>query len=394
VRETVLIGFADALAAPECAFSLIDAGYDVIAFARQSSKPPLRYVKGIRVIEITSPELDAMAAAKDIAAAASTYGAVAIMPVDDVALWLCAEIELADSTAQIVGPTKSSALLALDKRLQLDVAIEAGFAVPETRALEQAGALAGVDPPVVLKGALAVALIGHRLSRAPTYHCGTTDEITAALAEWPSEQPLLVQAAIEGRGEGIFGLAVQGQIHGASAHERVRMMNPRGSGSSACRSRPLRVGDLAAAERFIERAQWTGLFMIELLRKGDGDAVFMELNGRAWGSMALARHLGLEYPAWAVRQVLDPSFTPPDVAYRDVLSRHAGRELVHLLYVLHGPRGARPAGWPTRVRTARDVLRLSSDDTWYNRRTGEVGLFLADTFRTVATQLRRRKGPR
>ena len=38
-----------------------------------------------------------------------------------------------------------------------------------------------------------------------------------------------------------------------------------------------------------------------------GPAWFVELNGRPWGSMALARRQGLEYPAWQVTLALDAS---------------------------------------------------------------------------------------
>ena len=50
--------------------------------------------------------------------------------------------------------------------------------------------------------------------------------------------------------------------------------------------------------------------MIELLRDRDGVAWFMELNGRTWGSLALARRLGLEYPAWAALDALGIAAPP------------------------------------------------------------------------------------
>ncbi len=56
----------------------------------------------------------------------------------------------------------------------------------------------------------------------------------------------------------------------------------------------------------------------------------MELNGRAWGSMALARRRGFEYPAWNVHAALDPDFVPVEPADPpEILARHLGMELAH-----------------------------------------------------------------
>ncbi len=62
-------------------------------------------------------------------------------------------------------------------------------------------------------------------------------------------------------------------------------------------------------------------------------AVHIEFNGRAWGSMALSRAVGLEYPAWAVAQALWGAARRPSLQRRRraVRARHLGREIVHLL---------------------------------------------------------------
>jgi hypothetical protein len=129
------------------------------------------------------------------------------------------------------------------------------------------------------------------------------------------------------------------------------------------------------------------------LRDDAGRAWFIELNGRPWGSMALARRLGLEYPAWAVLQVLDPAYEPavPPQLNGGVTCRHLGRDLVHLLIVMRGPRSRALARWPSRWRTARDVLRVGRNERFYNWRAGESKLFVHDTVQTVVDQVRRRR---
>ena len=84
-------------------------------------------------------------------------------------------------------------------------------------------------------------------------------------------------------------------------------MNPQGSGSSACVSQPVPEDLKAKVKALIATADWRGLFMIELLRDRSGTCWFVELNGSSWGSMALSRRQGLEYPAWHVRLAMDQS---------------------------------------------------------------------------------------
>ncbi|OLE20899.1 MAG: hypothetical protein AUG49_23315 [Catenulispora sp. 13_1_20CM_3_70_7] len=134
--------------------------------------------------------------------------------------------------------------------------------------------------------------------------------------------------------------------------------------------------------------------MLELLRDADGTAWFMEVNGRPWGSMALALRRGFDYPVWAVRQALDPDFVPepPAAEPPHVLCRHLGRELVHLAAVLRGPIADHPGPWPSRAATIA-ALRPRRSDRWYNLRAGERRVFWQDTRSTLAAQaarLRRR----
>ena len=126
-----------------------------------------------------------------------------------------------------------------------------------------------------------------------------------------------------------------------------------------------------------------------VLRDAQGRDWFMELNGRSWGSMALARRAGLEYPAWTAQQLVDDRFVPPEpiAPALAIRCRHLGRELNHLLLVLRGPKTATPH-WPSRWRTALDLLRFGSRDYWYNWQRGEWGVFWHDAWDTVWGALR------
>lgn len=385
-KKTVLIGFADALAAIESAYSLADQGFEVCAFARASTRPALARSKLVRVAPITPPEQDYSQAVADLGALIRDLRPVAVLPLDDHAVWLTDQYaqhaSLAPSSSTVVaGPTGKLAELALDKRQQLELARTAGFSVPDSA--DAATERPPGEGPWIVKPALAVQLADGTLRRPSGRIAHTLPQVREIAAGIGG--PALVQPLIDGTGEGVFGLATAAGPGAVSAHQRVRMMNPRGSGSSACRSIPL-AADLAGPVReFVSGADWRGLFMVEMLRDRAGRPWFMELNGRTWGSMALARRRGLDYPAWATAAALDPEFEPPypgltEIPAPHLTVRHLGREIVHLGMVL--ARGDAP-----RLGTVRDVLAWRRGERWYNWRPGEPAVFAADAWATLSSQL-------
>ncbi|MGA7705344.1 MAG: hypothetical protein WB998_10670, partial [Solirubrobacteraceae bacterium] len=243
--------------------------------------------------------------------------------------------------------------------------------------------------PVVLKPALAAEQRDGRLRRLAPRLVRDAAQARELRKAWGGQTATIVQRWVSGTGAGVFGIADENGVHNLSAHRRVRMMNPAGSGSSACASTPVPMELVGPIERMLDEAGWRGLFMIELLRAGDR-WWFMELNGRPWGSMALARRLGYEYPAWAAAQAFDPSAPSPQpprerAPEEQLLCRHLGRELVHLMFVLRGP-GSHPGAWPGRGQTVKALLRGGHDSSWYNLGPGMRRLFVDDTLRTVAAQ--------
>ena len=111
--------------------------------------------------------------------------------------------------------------------------------------------------------------------------------------------------------------------------------------------------------------------------------------------MALARRQGLEYPAWALVELTEPGCdgVPGQAVIaageEGLVCRHLGRELVHLLMVLRGPRSAALTAWPSRRRALADVLHVDRGDRWYNARAGETRVLLTDTAQTLLAPLRR-----
>ncbi len=103
--------------------------------------------------------------------------------------------------------------------------------------------------------------------------------------------------------------------------------------------------------------------------------------------MALARRVGYEYPAWSVRAALglaDRMALPvsPSVP-QDIVCRHLGREVLHMLFVARGAKSEALRNWPSLRRSAREVLRLGRNDRWYNWRPDEKAVFFWDFWHTL-----------
>ena len=132
---------------------------------------------------------------------------------------------------------RKNAELALNKYLQTQQAREAGFNVPHTVLAYTASDVfvfsAAQSFPIILKSSVPV-LDGRK-------HCAGNGfvnrvELERAVAAWSDASPLTVPCCRKWRGR--FGLQPEG-VRAWSAHRRLRMMNPQGSGSSACVSQPV-----------------------------------------------------------------------------------------------------------------------------------------------------------
>lgn len=248
------------------------------------------------------------------------------------------------------------------------------------------------DFPIVLKSRYPVVEHHGRLSGGRTVVCADRLQLERAVQTWPAHHPVIAQRFIRATGEGLFGVAIDGSPR-LSAHRRVRMMNPRGSGSSACIATPLDHDIAGLLERMLQETEWDGIFMAEFLRDAADTAWFMELNGRAWGSMALARCMEYEYPAWQAVHTVNPEFRPPTpIPGAPPICRHLGRELVHLGRVKKASRAQSLGTRPTRRQTLRDMLRVGRNQRLYNFRKDQLSIFLWDSIYTVYEQMRQRRG--
>ncbi len=391
----VAIGFAESLSAPEVAWSLVDAGFKVIAFSRKGRRAALRHSRHAAIFEIAAPEKDYAAALEELAAVLDSQHAEHLMqsvllPLDDASLWLCSRVQ-PSSRWILAGASAQCAELAIDKRKQIQAATAAGFRVPRTSFAATADELIDCvgDYPVILRPACAVTVSEGRLRKGRNWICSDEEELHRARSAWNGRELLMVQPFLAGAGEGVFGLATDRGVVAWSAHRRLRMMNPHGSGSSACISQEVPDVLKGPVAAFVQSCDWRGMFMMELLHTEDERLWFVEFNGRAWGSMALSRRQSLEYPAWTVKLALKPQFVPDNNLYRTekAVCRNLGRELMHVLFVLRGPQSRAILKWPSFWSTLIEVFRTNRKSSFYNWRRDDWGVFISDCWYTIREQI-------
>jgi hypothetical protein len=392
-RARVLIGFGEAVPAPEVIFSLLSAGHEVRVFARTGAG---RWLRGLPIgqpMEITAPEKDAQAAIEGIGKAVATFRPEVLLALDDPALWLAASAARQGLIEGVVPAhaTGTQAAVALDKEAQIAAAQAAGLAVPRTLVVREPDDLRqAADFPAIMKPAMAVVSRDGRIVKGGARYLFSAEDAGGSAATSHLDCPMLVQPLIAGVGEGVFGFATDDGIAAWSGHRRLRMMNPHGSGASACEVNPPDEAIRARISEMMTAISWRGPFMIELLRDAAGRQWFMELNGRMWGSLALARRNGFEYPAWAVAHALDAGFSPARIECRGEREvRHLGREVLHLMHVARGPKSDFHRGdWPRFWPAVRTVLKPGRRSSFYNYDPDYPGFFVRDAWSTVRAALR------
>ena len=394
-NKVIVIGFAEALSAPEVAWSLVDAGCEVIAFGRKSRSSALRHSKHVTVYDITPPEQDCQKSLAELfglleSCHQGTAKSHVLLPLDDASVWLCNQVK-PTSNWLLAGPSGHCAELALNKQLQIEAAKTAGFNVPTTAIVSTYNELSACVSqfPVILRPADAVSVAGNKFRKGRNSICSDADELKSATSAWGENGPLLVQPFLDGNGEGMFGLATQNGVMLWSAHSRLRMMNPHGSGSSACISQIVPDAVKLQVENFIRSSGWRGMFMVELLRTSDGRLWFVEFNGRAWGSMALSRRQSLEYPAWTVKLAITPDMLPDLIQpeFEDVVCRNLGREIMHVLFVLRGPKSKAIKRWPSFWKAFLGLFYYPPKTSFYNWRKDDIRVFISDCWYTIRDQI-------
>ncbi len=258
---------------------------------------------------------------------------------------------------------------AFDKARVLELAAACGVAVPPTRvpdslAAAQAGA-AELGFPCVIKARSSNAFVGGRFlpDLGPAY-ARTPAELEHAVlprrqgADWP-----LIQRYVPGQGKGVFALCDRGTALAWFAHERLRDVQPSGSGSTLRRAIRLDPRLRAPAERLLKTLAWHGPAMVEFRDDGTPDPWLMEVNGRFWASLQLAISAGVDFPTLWVRLARGERVDAVTGYTEGVTLRWLWGDVKRFLHIMRGPPPGFPAAFPTRAAGLRELFAAQPPGT-------------------------------
>ncbi len=232
------------------------------------------------------------------------YGVSHIMACSERDLIHLAALKPMVGQACILAPDADKLALVLDKQRTLDLAEKIGISVPKSwQPVAQddfADIAAGLSYPVVLKwadpNAINTLLETADVAFEKAEYANNASELRPILERyrplgaWP-----LVQSWCAGVGFGQMLNMHDGKATLTFQHQRLREYPPSGGVSTFCASVPLdqHQAQMEKSEALLKAIGWEGPAMCEYRYDAQAGIYWlMEINGRFWGSIPLARHAG------------------------------------------------------------------------------------------------------
>lgn len=322
-QPTALVTDANRGSAIAIIRSLARQGWRTIAADSAGGSLGFRSRYSHQTMVYPSPVRDAQSFAEAIAQTVAREEVDLVIPTTDEAILpLSAARERFEGLCKVAMPDEESLVRVTDKQATLALARELGVPTPVTfvaQTMGEARDVAHLLPwPVVLKAQRSRRLAdGEVLPTGRVGYANNVQELTAEFQRLQGNGPVLIQQYYAGSGQGVELLAYQGRMLAAFQHRRLAEIPITGGASALRESVALDPQLFDYSRRLVEALRWTGLLMVEFKvaperstpavaadkqrRPPTGAnqpaAVLMEINGRVWGSLPLAVHSGMDFPA-------------------------------------------------------------------------------------------------
>jgi protein-tyrosine-phosphatase/predicted ATP-grasp superfamily ATP-dependent carboligase len=294
-----------------------------------------------------------------------------ILPVAESSVVAVASVrnQLPDGFLAIV-PSDSALLYTLSKFRSTQEALMLGIPCPATVFISDGTPdeqwncdLSSLRFPIIIK-------TDNHLTDNGTYvpgqHFVAVDVKSAKELLWKLESRntrIIAQELIAGTGAGTFYLKFGGKTYMRFAHRRLHEI-PYTGGTSSLRESVHDDELTNLGEILLDAIGYEGVAMVEFRRSAsDLRPYFLEINGRLWGSLALALHCGIDFPKYLIQcyEGNDPFPDPPryraGVKCRNIFPG----ELSHLFSVLRARPGKGVERRPSKTAAVVKFAVLSFD---------------------------------
>ncbi len=304
-----------------------------------------------------------------------------------------------EGVSKIALPPYQTLELASDKYATVRLAQRLNIPTPRTwliQSIADLQSLKEISFPVVVKDRSSARWLGDRAVFGTVFYAYSQEDLHRKIeSRLNATGDVMVQDFAPGVGVGFSCLSSGGKTFIPFQWERIRETDPRGSGSSSRKSVPVdpEIRDLST--RLILASGYEGIVMVEYKKAfGNGEPVLMEINGRPWGSIALAIASGIDYPRYFVDWCLEGKLPPRGIIYKNIVCRRMVGELAHLDNVRRG----KPRGWPLPYPNFWTTLAkvavpwypgVRFDDIWLSDpRPGAAGIanWFSEKLKTRASQ--------
>jgi predicted ATP-grasp superfamily ATP-dependent carboligase len=288
------------------------------------------------------PGIHAEEAVDTLVRAAAERAVDLVVPVsEELVLLLSAARERFAGIAKLALPDADALEVARNKQATLDLAKELGVPAPRTvlvatadEAMEHAPNLGW---PIVLKPKVSRSTRDGKVDVFGVTYAADRRALVDEMRAFEGRCSVLLQEYCGGEGHGVGLLMTRGKPLLAFQHRRLREVPFTGGPSSFRESVALDPVLFGYCVRLLGAVGWTGPAMVEFKLTREG-AKLMEINGRIWGSLALAVKSGVDLPARMVDLFVsgddDLPLSPVDRYALGVRSRDLTLELTWIASVL------------------------------------------------------------
>lgn len=252
------------------------------------------------------------------------------------------------SHCELALPPHEALRSASDKYQIVEMARRLSIPTPETwllHSVQDLEHLPTLDYPVVVKDRESARWLENRATLGSVRYAYSESALRKVVQErLRAAGDVLIQKFVTGTGIGFSCFVANGQAFLPFQWERVREIDPRGSGSSCRRSVAIQADVMEFSRRLLLELKFEGAAMVEYkIDRNSGELNLMEVNARPWGSIQLAIASGFDYPEHMLQWYLRRELPPKDLSYRTgIVCRRMVAELDHLNNLRRG----RPPGWP------------------------------------------------
>jgi predicted ATP-grasp superfamily ATP-dependent carboligase len=333
-------------------------------------------------------------------------GAAALLAVSESDLIALADLPPDIEGCKILTPRCAPLDIVLDKTVTADRARALGIDTPDSwqpvtsddftakaTTLAYPLVLKWADPPAVL-----TTLETSGIEFIKAEHISNVEALFTALSRydalgvWP-----LVQTYVDGIGLGQMFHMKDGTATLTFQHRRIHEWPPEGGVSTVCATVPMdqHIEQRAKSEALLASIGWEGPAMVEYRYDRRAEKYWlMEINGRFWGSLPLARHAGAEFAWKSYAQAMGITTVQPEIRERH--ARYTIPETRRLVRVLFNRKAI--ADRRFRATPWRDLLSYFTDlidpgMRYYVWDTRDRGPFWADMRNVVRKAVRRETPP-